>query len=452
MTAGRQRRVTLCAKTTVVSAIPVRPGKTHALSALDHAMTRHFLHLVFYFRAAPALTKSRLMYSLSEVLSYYPAVTGRLHRQPVEDAGAGGEWSWVVKCTDAGLRFVEARAHTTLDEWLATATDEEEMELAHSEPMGHDPSIWSSYCVQLTEFDDGAVAIGLSSAHINADLTSAILLVRAWSDAHRRACIVFPPFLHAPALEPRPNPNPRSALFSSKSAAAAAASTEPAATAKMSSATFVFSDASVKSLLSDAGDASPFDALAALFWTRIAAPELGAADLTLGIDMRKRMHAPLPYAFYGNAFHFYGVHGVDLGAGLSRVAADLRREGEGVREEDFWEAVEWLHERRPGRREAEPVFQVYGPELTCVEVDRDAFAYGTPFEDNDGSRPAHVTCRVDGVEGAGLVLVMPAAAEGAARQVVVTLPDEVVAKLCRDASIAKYEPTVLFAPAGVKKG
>lgn len=129
------------AKSTAVSATPVRPGKTYPLSCLDHLMGRHTLHLVFYYRPGPNLDREGLKESLSEVLSHYPAVTGRL--------GRGVDGGWTVKCNDAGVRLLDARASVTLEEWLGSATAEEEMELACWEPMGEDPSIWSPYYIQV---------------------------------------------------------------------------------------------------------------------------------------------------------------------------------------------------------------------------------------------------------------------------------------------------------------
>ncbi|WOK93957.1 hypothetical protein Cni_G02658 [Canna indica] len=123
---------------------------------------------------------------------------------------------WVIKCNDARLRVVESQAPITLDKWLASATDEEEMEMTYCEPMGIDPSIWSPYYVQLTEFGDKAVVIGMTCSHMHADPTCAFLLVCAWSDAHRRAYIMYPPFLHPPALLPRANARTCSPFFSSE--------------------------------------------------------------------------------------------------------------------------------------------------------------------------------------------------------------------------------------------
>jgi heat shock transcription factor len=156
MATGPGSRVTRFAKSTAASVTPVRPGKTHALSPLDNAMERHTVHVVVYCRAAPGLDREQLKESLSEVLSLYPAMTGRLTR-----GGEGGEVAgsaaqsdparrgWVVKCNDAGVRMVDARAAATLDEWLATATGDEEMDLLYYEPMGAESFIWSPFYIQV---------------------------------------------------------------------------------------------------------------------------------------------------------------------------------------------------------------------------------------------------------------------------------------------------------------
>uniref|UniRef100_A0A6V7QXF9 Protein ECERIFERUM 26-like n=1 Tax=Ananas comosus var. bracteatus TaxID=296719 RepID=A0A6V7QXF9_ANACO len=293
---GGRGRVTVVAKSTAVGVKPVRAGKTHPLSAPDHAMGRHTLHLVYYYRPSPALDRERLLESLSEVLSYYPAMTGRLtwqHHDPQEEtAGAG---AWVVKCNDAGVRMVDARADATLEEWLRTASDEEEMELAYWEPMGPEPYVWSPYYIQITEFKDKGYGVGVSCTHMHGDPTCVAVFLKAWSDAHRRATI--------PDYPPPP-------LLSLKSANANADTNSPPPSSAFSSATFRFSSASLRRLLSDLSpqtetpSPSPFAALASLFWLRIAsassssspakAAAEGEAALTLGVDFRKRMSAPLP--------------------------------------------------------------------------------------------------------------------------------------------------------------
>lgn len=95
------------------------------------------------------------------MLSQYPAMTGASRALPPRrrrrwrgreggGATAAVHHGWIVKCNDAGVRTVDATAAATLDEWLATASGEEEMDLAYFEPMGPDPYIWSPFYVQVT--------------------------------------------------------------------------------------------------------------------------------------------------------------------------------------------------------------------------------------------------------------------------------------------------------------
>lgn len=127
--------------TTAVSGTPVRPGKTFELSVLDHAMAAHNLRLVYYYRSQDM---KKLRDSLTEVLSSYPAVTGRLRRR---DDG-----NWEVTCSDAGVRILEAKIDVSLDEWLRSARPEEEMDLTHWEEMPENPYIWSPFYIQVLPF------------------------------------------------------------------------------------------------------------------------------------------------------------------------------------------------------------------------------------------------------------------------------------------------------------
>lgn len=154
------------------------------------------------------------------------------------------------------------------------------------------------------------------------------------------------------------------------------------------------------------------------------------------VDFRKSMHAPLPHGFYGNALHFSKVE-ADLASGWGHVASALSRHVAGLEEEEYWSAIDWFGSRGP----AKP-FQMYGPELTCVKLDH-VFAYGAVF-DKESGKPVHVACRLGGVEGEGVVIVMPAPEEGMARTVVVTLPVEVMEKVCKDDAILKHGPKVMF--------
>ncbi|KAL6636912.1 hypothetical protein ACP70R_024484 [Stipagrostis hirtigluma subsp. patula] len=445
---GPGSRVTRFAKSTAASVTPVRPGKTHTLSPLDNAMERHTVHLVLYYRAAPGLGRDKLKESLSEVLSLYPAMTGRLTRGGGGGEGEGGESGgagrgWVVKCNDAGVRMVDARGAATLDEWLATASGDEEMDLVYYEPMGAEPYIWSPFYIQLTEFADKSYALGLSCTHIHNDPTAAALFFHAWAAAHRRDISPYPPFLHAPAFAVSPaSPAPPPPLLPLKSSTSSPA-TDAAA---MSSATFHFPASAVRELLSSLEPGTtPFAALAALFWLRVAADAAGGErELTIALDFRKRMHAPLPTGYYGSAVHLTRAR-ADLASGLPAVAAALDRHVAGVTEDELWAAVEWLHARQQGGGEP---FQMYGPELTCMALDHVPM-YGAEFE--AGAPPARVACRVGGAAGEGLVIVLPAAEGGEARDVVVTLPAEATARVCGDGEVLRYGAKVVFGPKVAKE-
>ncbi|KAJ3673301.1 hypothetical protein LUZ60_006675 [Juncus effusus] len=427
----RQSRVAICGKSTAVSADPVQPGKIHEFTALDRSMSQHAIHLVYYYRHGPAMED--LKASLSEALSYYPAMTGRLVKTEM------GEW--FVNCNDAGVRTIDARADVTLDEWLMSATGEEERQLAYWEEISVEPFLWSPFYIQFTSFKDGAISIGLSCTHMHADPTCASLFMKAWSDCHRQSSISIPPFFHPSVFNPSKNIIPSSPLLSHKSTAASLPNFSA-----MSSVTFVFSAQSIRRFMSDLAlsstDISPFDALATLFWLRIIVSRgdnTGLAKLTVAVDFRGRMQASLPLGFYGNALHFSKAQ-ADLSSGWGHVASELSRHVAGIKEDDFWSTFQWLQDNRK-----ENSFQMFGPELTCLALDR-VPVYSTEF-DADVS-PVHVTCCVKGAEGEGLIVVMPGPKEEGeeARTVMVTLPADFTAKIRQDEVILKYGPKVMFGP------
>jgi hypothetical protein len=141
-------KVTLESKLTVVSSRPVKSGKTHKLSGVDHAMGYHTLHLIFYYKNEDkwfgSFELDPLRESLSEVLSIYPTVTGRLSREKEE----GGDWQ--VRCNDAGVRVIKANVNCTIDEWLSSsASGSDETQLIAWDDMPHDPSTWSPFRIQV---------------------------------------------------------------------------------------------------------------------------------------------------------------------------------------------------------------------------------------------------------------------------------------------------------------
>ncbi|GFY95073.1 hypothetical protein Acr_10g0004580 [Actinidia rufa] len=419
-------RVNVYSKLTVVSSRPIGPGKTHCLSGLDQSMGLHTLHTIFYYRVNPFpnsdLTNHRV--SLSEHLSSYPAVTGRLTL--AED----GEW--VVKCNDAGVRTLRAKVVTTIDEWLRSARGSEELDLTAWEDMPDDPSIWSPFRIQINDFEGGGLAIGLSCTHMHADLTSLLTLVKSWAELHRGEPISHPPVFH---YQLSSNTNTKSTEFYAKKSKA-----EPLPQVKMATATFRFSNLMIKQCLSQihvtCHGATPFDALAALFWMRILKLKPPAHNhtrkLSICIDFRRRMNPPLPLGYFGNALHFsqLSLDALD-GDILGHVAAT--------------------------RGQSMPHFRMYGPELTCVSLEHtidvlggengnngtcQSLMYEVMFKKDE--RPVHVSCHVGNVEGEGLITILPSSEGGLGRTVMVTLPEEEIDKLCEDEAILGLEPAMIM--------
>ncbi|KAL6007256.1 hypothetical protein ACLOJK_032752 [Asimina triloba] len=282
-----------------------------------------------------------------------------------------------------------------------------------------------------------------------ADPTCATLLVKAWSDAHSCSSIAYPPFFHPPGLKGRDAPNTNTKSTEFYAAKSKAPSTDPV---KMSTATFRFSDATVKKTLSeiqaDCPGATSFDMLAALFWSRAlsAKPPSQAENrsLSICIDFRKLMFAPLPHGFFGNALHFSSVSSsaAEIQSGsLGFIAGIIHHHMSSLEEEEYWSTVDWAESRKDDKGRLPPPSRMYGPELTCANLEN-LFAYSSAFEKE--GKPVHVGCHVGNVEGEGLILVLPSPEEGLGRTVTVTLPAEETAKLLNDETILRLQPTVLF--------
>lgn len=459
MSTRENSRVTVNSTLTVVSSTPVKQGKSHPLSVLDHAMGQHSLHVIFYYKNNPcgsSFDLDLLRLSLSEVLSEYPVVTGRLARD--------GDGNWVVKYNDAGVRALRAQVGTTLDEWLRSADGDEERDLTVWEAMPEDPHVWSPFRIQINEFEGGGIAIGLSCSHMHADASSATLLFKSWTDLHRCQATSHPPFLNPAALCGRCSP-PITATTSTNYMAAKSKA-KPPSLGKMTTATFKFSHSIIRKYLSQihngSPNANPFDLLAALFWIRLAIlkdnppTQDNSRSLSICTDIRKLLSAPLPSGYFGNALHF-SLLSLDAGeldiSRLGHVADLVHEHVAGVGEEEFWSVINWFESQRGEDGKLAPAFRMYGPELTCVNMEEmmvprgaqsgscGSFMYNAMFEED--AKPVHVAYHVGNVGGEGLILIMPSPEEGLGRTVMVTLPEEQMAFLRKDDAILRMEPTML---------
>lgn len=425
--------VTLNSKLTVVSSKPVSSGnKAHSLSSLDHAMSSHTLHVIFYYKNEENWFESfgldPLRESLSEVLTLYPTVTGRLAR--------GVDGGWEVKCNDAGVRVIMASVDVTLDEWLKSASGTEEKLLVAWDDMPQDPTTWSPFRIQINSFQGGGIAIGLSCSHMVADLTFlASSFFKSWTQLHRHV-----PITHPPLVTPLP-------IHTDAESLPRHVNTSPSPT-NMATATFKFSTSTIKQCLSKVHDtcpnATPFDFLAALFWTRIARFKPPKShdqthSLTLCTDFRTLLKPSLPLGYFGNALCF---------SKLSQNVKNMQREQLGDTVNKVHSHLKELSQKQTLSTLEVNNYMYYGEELTCVcmeqlMVEESSLLYDAVFSEND--KPVHVSCRVGNVKGEGLIMVMPCSEGGFSRTVMVMLPEEELLELRKDEVILELEPVMVLA-------
>lgn len=110
-------------------------------------MSQHTLHIIFYYKDEEnklfgSFDLEPLRESLSEALTMYPTMTGRLAR--------GQDGNWEVRCNDAGVRVVKATVDTTLHQWLTSAPGSQEAHLVTWDDMPDDPSTWSPFRIQVS--------------------------------------------------------------------------------------------------------------------------------------------------------------------------------------------------------------------------------------------------------------------------------------------------------------
>lgn len=414
----------------------------------------HTGHIVFYylknpFRDGASMENdlNNLQTSLSELLCLYPSVTGRLAR--------GADGNWEVKCNDAGVRMLRANVCNTLDEWLRFDNAAEERDLTVWEDLPDDPRIWSPFRIQINDFNCGGLAIAISFTHMHADFTSVTLLIKSWAEIHRQAPVAHPTIFILPSVS-----NQSAAHERSSSMFSATKSEVEIPSVRMGRATFKFSEAKIRQCLSEVHEscpeASPFDVLAALFWSRIAQLKSPARNndkkcsLSVCMDLRKREQDSIPYGYFGNPLHFsqLSIHAEELQSGrLAYIAGLVHQHVVSMQEEEFWANAAWLESHKKESGQYPPPFQLFGRELTCLNMENtisseESFTYAAMFKENE--KPIHVSYHIGKAGGEGLILVMPSPEEGLARIVMITLPEEQIVKLCEDQTILGLQPSMLL--------
>jgi hypothetical protein len=303
---------------------------------------------------------------------------------------------------------------------------------------------------QITEFEGGGLAIGLSCTHLLADPTCATMFFKAWADTTLAHKMRAPPHFHP--LPPRrpgnkiPNHKPYTALIDHYKFLIQ--NSTAFMHAKHTTVALAFSHHMVMGLAQTTSapnkpGPSPFEALAGLFWvciSKVKGLRNGLLSMSICMDTRKALG--LDRGFFGNCMVYNKVNSEDLKEHeLSQAANAVGEVVAKMDSEGVMDLIEWLDH---DDSQSPPLMN---NDLICASleaVDPYSIKFVEEFE------PIRVSYYVEPVFGIGQVFIFPApAGEGPfGRVVMVTLLEEEAVKLCEDELILQFSPTILM---GVKK-
>ncbi|CAN0919149.1 Protein ECERIFERUM 26-like [Linum grandiflorum] len=461
--AAADEAVTYICKRTVVSTKPVQPGKRHSLSVLDRLMgDGSHLKMVYYLRTPanvyePGEITKMLRESVAETLTFFPIVTGRLLKE--EDGK-----TWMIKCNDAGIRMVEATAKGSVDQWLAHLDREKEMKLVHWEQMFHKPYFWATFYLQVTEFEGGGVAIGMSCFHLLADPVCATMFIKAWADITLHEKLLTPPFFHAlPPSKPIHNININIKATNNlinhykNNATFDQTSRKVMSSQQMNTTTisFSFTESMVQSCMdmarasTESSSPPPFEALSGLFWLILSKIKGGIMDMSISLDARKVLS--LDKGFFGNCMvHNKVVYSSSSSGNLSMmslpiVVAAIGEAVDGIMEpSSVMGLIEWLR-----YNDGEVSRNGGDSELVCIGLEG-VEAYSVGF--GDGFDPIQVSYHVEAIGEKWQVMILPGRGRGGGggggRVVMVTIPKEFVGNLCGDEVIQDLSPSIVMGGGG----
>ncbi|CAI9088186.1 OLC1v1022445C1 [Oldenlandia corymbosa var. corymbosa] len=442
-------------KCTMVSTKGVDVGRFCSLSALDHVMEHNHLRIVLYYSTPKEIKLGEptkmLKESLSQALCAYPIVTGRLLRDPEKG-------NWMIKSNDAGVRMVEMRAQGNVEKWLQNVDSEKELKLVYWEHMFTKPYFWSPFYIQITEFEEGGLAIGLSCTHLLSDPISAVMFMKSW--AHMTVKGTMPsPLLYRPIKTLRKSDqtshghchgNLSNGLIEHYKSTLRKPIAAGISEKKLTTVSLAFSDQMVRSCISAASSdvllrpPTPFEALAGLFWTSISKikgrRENGLIDMSVCLDMRKVLD--LDENFFGNCMVYSKASSDGLGGTneLSEAVAGIEKVVDKMDAKTTMELIEWLEEAT-AKHISPPLMN--GLDLICANLE-DVDTYSAIFCPN--FKPILASFYIEPTAGEGSILVLPAPPDAGpfSRIVMITLAEDEAIELLKDESIQQFSPKVLM--------
>ncbi|XWS73073.1 hypothetical protein CRYUN_Cryun02cG0094300 [Craigia yunnanensis] len=439
---------TFMGKRTVVSTRSwTERGKFCSLSVLDRPMEQKQVKIVYYYPSRgdvePGEWFNKLRVSLASAITNFPIITGRLQQNQ--------EGHWMVNCNDGGVRMIEAKVKGSVEDWLKSVDREKELKLVYWEEMFPKPYFWSTFYFQVTEFEKGGVAIGLSCTHLLADPICATMFFKAWADTTLSGIMSTPPFFHSlPLSKANYNKNPNHESYTDLINHYKSSIERPTpliTNNKYATITLSFADPLVRDCIAMAQatgasgkSCSPaFEALAALFWvclSKVKGTKGGLLNMSLCLDMRNVLG--LDQGFFGNCMVYNKVHLESVGENMLPEASKAigavvkRMNAEGIKD-----LIEWL--QCNGTNQTVPLMN--GFDLICANLEG-VNPYLATFKDR--FEPLRVSYYVEPVIGPGQVLIFrsPPGEGPLSRVVMATLPEDEAAKLCEDDLIQRFSPTV----------
>ncbi|KAK9682588.1 hypothetical protein RND81_10G083800 [Saponaria officinalis] len=458
-------------KRTLVSTKAVEPPcKIHKLSTLDLIMQKHHVNIIIYYNT-PLLgsqlgeTTLKIRECLTETLSYYHVVSGRLMKKDNsydndndnDNENDNEKGKWVIKCNDAGIRMIEARVKGSVENWLENLDDVNENMLLHWEDMSHVAyNLWPTFYVKVTEFEEGGLALGLSCAHMLADPLSATIFMKALTDSFLCGKTTIPPFFH-PLPQRRlgfknSHHRPNNYLINAYKSLLQSPSPSPLMAQSYTTIALEFKDHIVQSCIRSARldgltrstCSRAFIALVGLIWncvSRVKEVRHGLVDMSICLNVRKVLG--LNQGYFGNCMIYNKVDGdgVRMDDLVSSTRA-VETAVENMTKDEIFGLIEWL-DNYDNDLSPQPV--VSSDNLVFINLE-DTDPYSSTIIEGYG--PIRVSYYIESIVGKEKVLILPSRPnEGQlSRVVMVTLSSDQALKLCDDNYLARFSPVVIMGP------
>ncbi|KAG6547849.1 hypothetical protein Mapa_010668 [Marchantia paleacea] len=357
-------------ETTMVkpSAVTDHPAMT-APSHLDHLHMDRYVPLLFLYRLAdnsdPVYNQyvANLKDSLAKtVVSFYPAA-GAIVKT------SNPSHPRMFLCDDRGVPFTEAYKDAAMNDVVNPDAFSPAPPLQGWEPAGlmshkqcqllgdsGSPGI----VIQVTRFRCGGVALCMSWNHLLADMTGAMLILRAWADIASTGHTTIVPQLDRTLLEPRQEVEDSEPTAPPQMSDEEKAKLQAVLNTKFTLKVFRFKREKIAKLkqqaVQDVSDLSTMDCVSAHLWRCLSRyyANFGITDKTIfstAVEGRKRMPGTLTPHFFGNVIVPAFVRNVPtskiLAKPLSYAAGLIRQAHQAVNQETYWTIIDQMDLANP---------------------------------------------------------------------------------------------------------